>query len=165
MEGATTPTNSKETQSLIGANWPSLPSPAESQETNDSQDSSIQPAQKSPTAWKGQQRRPDDYEKDRVGRYAQYFKVNEILPIPEIAQKITPRVLSLVVSDLKTKRLVGLNKDTFEELLRKSGIPCQYFYRKSFATWDVLLPTEQQAAKLNGSTNWIKGGVIWRNVG
>ena len=134
MEGATTPTNSTEIQSLIGANWPSLPIPAESQETNDSQDSSIQPAQKSPTAWKGQQRGPDDYEKDRVGRYAQYFKGNEILPIPEIA-------------DLKTKRLVGLNKEIFEELLRKAGIPCQYFCRKSFATWDVLLPSEEQAAK------------------
>ena len=130
-------------QSLIGANWPSLPIPADTQ----SQDSPIPPAQKSPTAWKGQQRGPDDYEKDRVGRFAKYFKGNEILPIPEIAEKITIRVLSLVVSDLKTKRLVGLNKDSFEELLRKSGIPCQYFCRKSFATWDVLLPTEQQAAK------------------
>ena len=152
MEGATTtPINSNPppqndeptTQSLIGANWLSLPIPADTQ----SQDSPIPPAQKSPTAWKGQQRGPSDYEKDRVGRYAQYFKGNEILPIPEIAEKITPRVLSLVVSDLKTKRLVGLNKDSFEELLRKSGIPCQYFCRKSFATWDVLLPTEQQAAK------------------
>ena len=36
---------------------------------------------------------------------------------------------------------------TFEELLRKAGIPCQYFCRKTFATWDVLLPTEEQAAK------------------
>ena len=151
MEGATTiPINSTpkksdepRSQSLIGANWPSLPIPADTQ----SQDSPIPPAQKSPTAWKGQQRGADDYEKDRVGRYAQYFKGNEILPIPEIAEKVTPRVLSLVVSDLKTKRLVGLNKDSFEELLRKSGIPCQYFCRKSFATWDVLLPTEQQAAK------------------
>ena len=147
MEGATTPTNSTKTQSLIGANWPSLPIPAESQETNDSQDSPIQPAQKSPTAWKGQQRGPADYEKDRVGKYAKYFNGNEILPIPEIVDKIIPRVLSLVVSDLKTKRLVGLNKDSFEELLRKSGIPCQYFCRKSFATCDVLFPTEQQAAK------------------
>ena len=63
-------------------------------------------------------------------------------------EKSTPRILSLVVSDLKTKRLVGLKKETFEELLRKAGIPCQYFCRKSFATWDVLLPTEEQAAKL-----------------
>ena len=31
--------------------------------------------------------------------------------------------------------------------MRKAGIPCQYFCRKGFATWDVLLPTEEQAAK------------------
>ena len=43
---------------------------------------------------------------------------------------------------------MGLKKETFEELLRKAGIPCQSFCRKSFATWDVLLPTEDQAAKL-----------------
>ena len=58
-----------------------------------------------------------------------------------------PRILSLVISDLKTKRLVGLKKETFEEVLRKLGIPCQYFCRRSFATWDILLPTEEQAAK------------------
>ena len=128
-----TPDNLTSQESLIGANWPSLPIPAETQDkTNETQDSPIPQAQKSPTAWRGQQRGPDDNEKDRVGRYAKYFKGNEILPIPEIVEKISPRVLSLVVSDIKTKRLVGLNKDTFEELLRKAGIPCQYFCRKKF---------------------------------
>ena len=149
MEGETT-TSTKTTPSLIGSNWPLLPIPGDTQETQVSkeiQDSPIQPAQKSPTAWKGQQRGLEEYEKDRAGRFAKYFKGNEILPIPEITDKITPRVLSLVVSDLKTKRLVELTKEIFEELLRKAGIPCQYFCRKSFATWDVLLPTEKQAAK------------------
>ena len=158
MEGSTSKKNEDKTEpskelsqeSLIGENWPSLPIPANSQRTivDTSQDSPIQPAQKSPTPWKGQQRGPADYERDRVEKYAKYFKGNEILPIPELVEKLTPRILSLVVSDLKTKRLVGLKKETFEELLRKAGIPCQYFCRKSFATWDVLLPTEEQAAKL-----------------
>ena len=89
-----------------------------------------------------------------MGKYTKHFKGNEILPIPEIVEKLKPRILSLVISDLKTKRLVGLNKETFEELLRKAGIPCQYFCRKSFATWDVLLPTEEQAAK-TAATNII----------
>ena len=80
-------------------------------------------------------------------KYAQYFKGNEILPIPELVQELEPRILSLVISDIKTKKLVGVKKETFEELLRKAGIPCQYFCRKSFATWNVLLPTEEQAAK------------------
>ena len=42
-------------------------------------------------------------------------KGNEILPISEIVEKLTPRILSLVISDLKTKRLVGIKKKTFEE--------------------------------------------------
>ena len=151
MEGSTTsdtpPPKDSTQESLIGANWPLLPVPAETQEIINSQDSPIQPAQKSPTSWKCQQRGPADFERDRVGRYAKYFKGNEILPIPELVEKLTPRILSLVVSDFKTKKLVGLNKDIFEELVRKAGIPCQYFCRKSFATWDVLLPTEEQAAK------------------
>ena len=153
MEGKTnsnTPEDPTSQESLIGANWPSLPIPVDSpkrtQETT--QDSPIQPAQKSPTPWKGQQKGPADYERDRVEKYAKYFKGNEILPIPELVEKLTPRILSLVVSDLKTKKLVGLKRETFEELLKKAGIPCQYFCRKSFATWDVLLPTEDQAAKL-----------------
>ena len=66
--------------------------------------------------WKSQQRGPEDYERDRVGKYAKYFKGNEILPIPEIVKQLEPRILSLVISDIKTKRLVGLKKETFEDL-------------------------------------------------
>ena len=32
-------------------------------------------------------------------------------------------------------------------MLRKAGVPCQYFCRKSFATWDVPLPSSDQATK------------------
>ena len=83
-----------------------------------------------------------------MGKYADYFKGNEILPIPEILQKVEPTIVSLVVTDLKTRRLVGFKKEGFEDLLRKAGVPCQYFCRRSFATLDVLLSSEEQAAKL-----------------
>ena len=86
-----------------------------------------------------------------MGKYAEYFKGNEILPIPELLQKLGPRIVSLVVTDLKSRRLVGLKKEGFEDLLRKAGVPCQYFCRSSFATWDVLLPSSDQAAKVASS--------------
>ena len=86
-----------------------------------------------------------------MGKYAEYFKGNKILPIPEILQRLEPRIVSLVVSDIKTRRLVGLKKETFEDLLRKAGVPCQYFCRRSFATWDVLLPSVEQAEKVASS--------------
>ena len=78
------PRQSEESQplSLIGSNWPSLPSES---------GSPIPPGQKSqhenPSPWKIIQKRPDEYEKDRVGKYANYFKGNEILPIPELVEK------------------------------------------------------------------------------
>ena len=134
---------------IINPSWPSLPSPTGT-------DSPIQPGQRekpaSPGPWKTQAKGADDHEKDRVGKYAQYFKDNEILPIPEIIEKLEPRILSLVVSDIKTRRLVGLRKEAFEDLLRKAGVPCLYFCRRSFATWDVLLPTQEQAAKAASAT-------------
>ena len=98
-----------QTSSYIASNWPSLPLPSES-------DSPIQPGQgtKSPspvrTPWNVQQKDPEEYEKGRVGKYAQYFKGIEILPILEILEKLEPRILLPVVTDLKTRRLVRLEK-------------------------------------------------------
>ena len=136
-------------ESLIGANLcRSTPKAKTTKTAKKAKTARSSQHKKSLTPWKGQQRGPDDFEKGRVGKYANYFKGNEILPIPEIVKKFTPRILSLVISDLKTKRLVGLKKkETFKEVLRKADIPCQYFCRKSFPTWDVLLPIEEQAAK------------------
>ena len=82
-----------------------------------------------------------------MGKYAKYFKGNEILPIPEIVRKVEPRVVSLVVTDLKRRRLVGLKKESFEELIRTASVPFRYFCRRSFAAWDDLLQTKEMAAK------------------
>ena len=83
-----------------------------------------------------------------MGKYAEYFKGNELLTIPEILQKLESRIVSLVVTDHKTRRLVGLKKESFEELLRKASVPCQYFCCRSFAIWDALQPSKEQAAKV-----------------
>ena len=90
---------------------------------------------------------PEDHEKGRLGKYAQYFKVNEILPIPEIIEKLEPRILSLVVSDLKTRRLVGLKKEAFEDLLRKA-----VFLQTEFCNLGCPVPTKEQATKAATTT-------------
>ena len=93
---------------------------------------------------------PCDYARDRVEKYEQYFKDEEILPIPELVEAVEPKTLSFVVTDIKTKRLAGIKKETFEDLLKTANIPGKYFYRRSFAPWDVLLPSEEAAKKLAG---------------
>ena len=71
----------------------------------------------------------------------------QILPVLEIAKDVEPRILSLVMTDLKTKRITGLKKEAFKELLWTAGIPFQYCCRRSYATWDILLPMVKQAAR------------------
>ena len=117
---------SEETQgiqvtSLIGSNWPSLPSES---------GSPIPPGQRtkpespSPSPWKIQQKNPEDYEKDRVGKYADYFKGNEILPIPEILQKIEPKIVSLAACRTKEGRI--------RRFATESGHPVPILLQKEF---------------------------------
>ena len=118
--------------------------------------STIPPAQKpkeTTVSWSSHcvnQKTPSDYARDRAEKYANYFKEGEILPIPELVKEVEPKTLSFVGTDLKTKRLAGLKKETFEDLLKSANIPGKYFCRRSFATWDVLLPSEEVAKKLAG---------------
>ena len=59
--------------------------------------------------------------------------------------------MSFIITDIKTRRLAGIKKETFEELLKAAGIPTKYFCRRTFATWDGLLPPEELAVKMAGS--------------
>ena len=133
--------------------WPALPVSSH-KGTNESP---IQPGQKpiktpSPTvtqaSCKVNQKTPEDYKIYRVGRYGTYFQGNVILPISEVANVLESLSVSLVVFDIKNRRFVGLKKDSSEELLRTAGIQGQYFCRRSFAMWDLLLPTKEQTTKL-----------------
>ena len=127
--------------------WPALSQPSSSA-------SSIQPAQKVPSlpaSWTTKiKQNPKDYNKIRK-KYEKYLQGNRILPIPELVQEVQQKIISYVVTDLKTKRLAGIKKkNTFEGLLKAADIPAKYYCRRSFATWDVLLPSEDLAAKLAG---------------
>ena len=102
--------------------------------------------------WKIKQKDPEEYEKDRVSKYAQYFQDNNILPIPEISKALEPQILLFIISDLKTKRVARWKKENFEECLPTADISCCYYCHLNFATLDVLLQMEEQAAKLARSS-------------
>ena len=108
--------------------WPSLPGA--------SSESLTQKVPSIPVFWSTQanKKTPQDYKKDRAEKYVQYFKSNRILPIPELVETVQPKTLSLIVSDIKTRRLAGLKKEKFEEILKAAGFPDRYFCRRSFAT-------------------------------
>ena len=99
-------------------------------------------------SWAIRKKTPEEYEKDKVGKYAPYSKDNTILPVPELVAETEPKTLSLIVTDLRTWRPARLKKETFGELIKTVGIPGRYYCWQSFTTWDVLLPSEKLAVKL-----------------
>ena len=79
--------------------WPSLSlTPAEK---SLSTASTIQPGQRSPeqpvtpALWPPKRKTAEDNAKDRVGKYAQYFEKDKILPVPDLAEAMEPKTLSL----------------------------------------------------------------------
>ena len=61
-----------------------------------------------PISWATKKKTPEDHEKDRVSKYAPYFKENTILLILELVAKTEPKTLSFIVIDLRTWRRAGL---------------------------------------------------------
>ena len=95
---------------------------------------------------------PCDCARDRVEEYEGYFRDGEVLPVPELVEAVEPGTLSFVVADVGTRRLAGIGREAFEDLLKAASIPGRCFCRRSFATWDVLLPSEEVAKGLAGGS-------------
>lgn len=58
------------------------------------------------------------------------------------------KTISLLMTDVKTRKLIGVNREIMEETLRIFNISAKVLLvRRSNAMWDILLPTEDAAAK------------------
>ena len=77
---------------------------------------------------------------------------------------LRPETLPFFITDLRTRRLAGLKKEMFEELLKSAGISCRYFCRCWFTTCDVLLLSEERVklAGINVSTKYIRLQLAYR---
>ena len=107
--------------------------------------------------WRAPQKKPENYEWDRVEKYPQHLNSNTIPPILELNKEFKFQAVSFVVSDNKIRRLAILRREAFEEVHQAAGVPCKCFCRRRFTTWDILLSTTEQMAKLTG------GNLMTRN--
>ena len=73
---------------------------------------------------KKEKKSSEQHEKDRVGKYALYFKGMEILPLQELVAETEPNTRSYIITDLRNKRLAGIRKDALKELLKSAGVLC-----------------------------------------
>jgi len=79
--------------------------------------------------------------------YKKYIKGNTLLPIPEYCDQMASRTLSFVTTNATTRRLIGVRKEEMIDALIENNIPAKCIYQRSFGTWDVLLPTNEDAVR------------------
>ena len=106
--------------------WSSLPV---SHETKDSSllASSIQQGQETlvnntpatPVSERVKKNRPNSREEQS----APDFKENIILPILDLVAEVEPKTLFFIVTDLRTRTMAGIKKETFGELLKTAEMP------------------------------------------
>lgn len=54
-----------------------------------------------------------------VEKYQDYIFEIELITIPQICAETVPKIISLVVSNIKTRRLVSATRKSIEEMLNK----------------------------------------------
>ena len=82
--------------------------------------------------------------------YKDYLKKGEIIPIPEYAEAMMARTVSLLTADIKTKRFIGVSGEKMEEAMKSLNIKATALARKSNASWDILLANKEEAQALAG---------------
>lgn len=90
------------------------------------------------------------YEELRV-QLKDTFKENEFLTIEEAFMAVKKKTVSLLTSDIKSRKLIGVSRETMEEVLKVLQISPKVLARRSNAMWDILLPTEQDAKQIAGN--------------
>lgn len=82
--------------------------------------------------------------------YQNYIKGKKLLTIPETLNAI-PRTISLLMTDVKTHKLVGVSREAIEEALKCLKDIYKMLTICSNAMWDILLATEEKAKQLTGN--------------
>lgn len=76
---------------------------------------------------------------------------NEFLTVPSALEAKTTRTVSLLATDVKTRKLVGVPSETMEKALRSFNIATKVWAKGSNAMWNILLGNKKAAEKSAGS--------------
>lgn len=97
-----------------------------------------------------------EYYKILKEKYEHFIDGKELLPVPARMGTGNRRTISLLTTHIKTHKFIGINRKILEEALKSLKIGSKILARRSNATWDILLATENAAKDLAGSILIIK---------
>lgn len=67
---------------------------------------------------------------------------------PEAPEAVTTRTISLLTTDVNTRQLIPVSRNTIEEALKNLQIPPKVLAKRYNVMWDLLLACEEEAKKL-----------------
>ncbi|CAE1304470.1 unnamed protein product [Acanthosepion pharaonis] len=80
--------------------------------------------------------------------YKDYMDLTSLMTHMPTYKAVAPRIISLIVSDLQSRRLRRTTKDEVLTAALYNGLKCQHLTRRRFATYDLLLPTKEDCEAL-----------------
>ena len=93
-------------------------------------------------------KKASDYQEILETIYGDFICGGKIIPPPLEKTKMAERTIRLITFSLKTRRMVQVTKEAFEEAILSLGFPTRQYVRGGFATWDILLNTKEDAEKI-----------------
>lgn len=84
-------------------------------------------------------------------KYEEYVMGTDFITIPEALNAVMTRKISLLTSEVKSRKLIGVSREMMEEALKTLNVAPRMLARRSNALWDILLADEEEAKKLAGS--------------
>lgn len=109
------------------------------------QEENTSPTEKRAWAKSGPKKKDAKYYEEQRGKFDKYLQGNEFLTILEALEAVNAKIISLLTTDVKSHRLIGVSTESMEEALKSLKI------MRSNAMWDHLLSSEQEANQLTGN--------------
>lgn len=73
---------------------------------------------------------------------------NELLPVPSLLDEVSTKPISLLTTDVKSRKFIGVNRESMEEALKSLNVGVKVLAWRSNAKWDILLQIEEAAKSL-----------------
>lgn len=89
--------------------------------------------------------------KRHESQYENFVSDNELIPMPSLLETVNTKIISLLTTDIKSSKLIGVSREIMEDALKSLNIGTKVLACRSNAMWDILLQTEDVAKALAGS--------------
>lgn len=83
--------------------------------------------------------------------YKDYISGNELLTIPSLLEAVLTRTITLLMTDVKTRKLTDVSREIMEEALKNLNIASKVLTRRVNTMLDILLTTVKETKALAGS--------------